>query len=76
MSFAARFVLGAGVDHQQAIALVLAPADAPAQLVELREAEAFGVLDEHEVGVFHVDADLDDRRGDQRVDLAVAEARA
>ena len=35
-------------------------ADAPAQLVKLRKAEAFGVLDNENSGVRHVDANLDD----------------
>jgi hypothetical protein len=41
--------------------------------VQLREPEALGVLDEHHRRVGHVDADLDHRRGDQHVELAVAE---
>ena len=48
---------------------VAAP-DAPAQLVELRQAEALGVLDDDHGRVRHVDADLDDRGRDQDVELA------
>jgi hypothetical protein len=33
--------------------------DAPAQLVQLAQAEALGVLDHHQAGVGHVHADLD-----------------
>ena len=46
----------------------------PAELVELREPEALGIFDEHERGVWHVDADLDDRGGDEHLCLAGAEA--
>ena len=46
-----------------------AAADAAAQLVELRQAEALGVLDDHDRRVRHVDADLDDGGRDQDVDL-------
>lgn len=42
--------------HEDAVALVGAAAHASAQLVELREAEALGVLDYHHGGVGHVDA--------------------
>ena len=61
--------------EEQAQRLVLAAADAPAQLVQLRDPVALGVLDEHDRGVGHVDADLDDRRGDEDVGLAGREAR-
>ena len=47
-----------------------AAADAPAELVELREPEALGIFDEHEVRVRHVDADLDDGGGDEHLGLA------
>ena len=43
-------------------------ADAAAQLVELREAEAVGALDDDRVRGGHVDAGLDDRRADEQVD--------
>src|SRR5438093_4051494 len=44
------------------------PSDAPAELVQLREAEALRVLDDHERRLRHIDADLDDRRRDQDAD--------
>ena len=53
---------------------MLAAADAPAQLVQLGDAVAVGVLDEHDRGVGDVDADLDDGRGDEHVRLAAGEA--
>ena len=37
--------------------------------MELGEAEALGVFDEHERGVRHVDADLDDGGGNENIDL-------
>ena len=56
--------------QQDAVRLVRAAADAAAQLVQLRQAEALGVLDHHHRRVRHVDADLDDRRRDEDVELA------
>ena len=55
------------VQQQTGRGLVAAP-DAAAQLVQLREAEALGVLDDHHRGRRHVDPDLDDRRRDQQID--------
>ena len=51
-----------------------APADAAAQLVQLGDAEAVGALDHHHRRLGHVDADLDDRRRDEDLELAGAEA--
>ena len=44
-------------------------ADPAAQLVQLRQAEALRVLDEHDAGVRHVDPHLDHGGGDQDVQL-------
>src|SRR3989442_11697564 len=49
--------------EQDAVRLPRAAADAAAQLVQLREPEALGVLDQHDGGVRDVDADLDDGGG-------------
>ena len=49
--------------------------DAPAQLVQLREAEALGVLDDHQRRVRDVDAHLDHRRRHEHLRLAGLEAR-
>ena len=57
------------VGDKDAVGLVPATANAAAQLVELGEAEALGVFNQHERGVRHVDADLDDGSGDEHVDL-------
>ncbi len=51
-----------------------AAADASAELVKLGEAEAFGVLDDHGGGVGDVDADFDDRGGDEDLRFVFAEA--
>ena len=61
--------------EQHADARRRAAADPAAQLVQLRQAEALGVLDHHQRGVRHVDADLDHRGGDQHRDLAAGEER-
>ena len=55
--------------QQHAHRFAAAAPDPPAQLVQLREAHALGVLDHHQRGIGHVDADLDHRGGDQQVDL-------
>ena len=61
------------VEEQAGGALAAAP-DAPAELVQLRQPEALGVLDHHDRRVGHVDADLDHRRGDEDRDVAGAKA--
>ena len=58
--------------EQQAGRMARAAADAAAQLVQLRKAEALGVLDHHDGGLRHIDADLDHRGGDQQLRLAGA----
>ena len=50
-----------------------APPHPPAQLVELRDAEAIRLLDDHDGRVRHVDAQLDDGGRDQHVQRAVRE---
>ena len=51
-----------------------APHPSP-QLVELGEPQAFGVVDDHQGCVRHVDAHLDDRGRHQDIDLAGLEVR-
>ena len=41
--------------------------------MQLREAEGVGALDDHRVGVGHVEAGLDDRRADQHVEALLPE---
>ena len=66
--------LGQGLrEDQDAGRLVRAAADPPAQLVQLGEAEALGVLDDHQAGVGHVHAHLDHRGGHQHLELAAHE---
>ena len=38
--------------------------------MQLGQTQALGILDHHQAGVGHVDADLDHRRRDQQGDLA------
>ena len=47
-----------------------AATDTTSQLVQLREAEPFGVFDDHHGGVRHVDADFHDGRRDQHVHVS------
>ena len=53
--------------EQQAGGMAGPAADAAAQLVQLREPEALGVLDHHDGRLRHVDADLDHGGGDQQL---------
>ena len=53
-----------------------APATDPAaQLVQLGEAHAFGILDHHEGRIGHIHADLDHRGGHQQLDAVGLEGR-
>ena len=62
--------------QQDADALRRAAPDAPAQLVQLREPDALGVLDHHQRRVGHVDADFDHRGRDQQLDRRRARKRS
>ncbi len=59
--------------REQTQAGMLSASDTPTQLMELADAEAISVHHEHHRSVRHVDADLDDRRAHQYVDLTIAE---
>ena len=56
--------------HQNTVTLRGPAPYTSAKLVQLREAEALGLLDDHQAGVGHVHADLDHRGRDQDLDLA------
>ena len=62
--------LGLRIGEEDAVGLVLAAADAPAQLVELGEPVAVGALDQHHARVGDVDPDLDHARRHQHLRLA------
>jgi len=66
--------VGPDVAEEDAPARVRAAPHAPAELMQLRESEALGMLDDHHRRVRHVDADLDHRRRDEHIDRAVAES--
>ena len=53
-----------------------ATADPAAELVELREPEQVGAVDDERVRVRHVETRLDDRRADEHVGLALPEPRS
>ena len=63
------------VGDEDAVGLRLAASDTSAQLMKLRQAEAFGVFDHHDSGIRHIDADLDHRGGNQKPDLSCGKAR-
>ena len=60
-------------DQQVRVRGLVAPADAAAQLVELREAVGLGAVDQDRVGRRDVEAVLDDRRREEHVGLARVE---
>ena len=43
--------------------------------MELGQPETVGMLDDHQIRIENVDADLDDRGGDKKLNLAVSERR-
>ncbi|MEI2704358.1 MAG: hypothetical protein V9E89_03630 [Ilumatobacteraceae bacterium] len=55
------------------VGLLRAAPDPPAQLVQLRQAEQIGAVDDQRVGVGDIQPALDDRRRQQNVVLAVGE---
>ena len=61
------YLLAFVVGDKDAPALVPAAPDTAAQLMQLAETEALGVFDDHQRGVRHVHADLDDRRRDKDI---------
>ena len=62
--------LGLRRGEDAAEARMLAAADPPAKLVQLRQAEPLAALDRHQRGVGHVDAHFDQRRRNQHLDFA------
>ena len=56
--------------HQHAVGFGGAASDASAQLMHLREPEAFRVFNDHDRSVGDIHAHLDDRGGNQNVQLA------
>ena len=47
--------------------------DPSAELMELREAEAFGIVENHDTGVRNIHSHLDDGCGNQRSDFSLSE---
>ena len=59
---------GVGIADEDAKRLLATAPHAAAQLVQLRQAEALGVFDDHHRGIGHIHADLNDRGTDQDLD--------
>src|SRR5439155_10346883 len=59
---------------QDAIALLAAAADSPAELMQLRQTVALGLLDQHHGRVGNVYADLDYSGRNQNLDLPLLKA--
>src|SRR5207248_4131667 len=55
------------------IRLMMRPADAAAQLMQLGEAELVGAMDDDRIGGGNVDAALDDRGAKQQIDALLVE---
>ena len=62
-----------GGNQEVGVGLLALPSDAPAELVELGEAEAVGAIDDDGIGRRDVEPRLHDGRRDEDVDLAVHE---
>ena len=62
------------VGNQNAAGIRRAAPHAPAQLVQCRQAEPLGILNDHDRRVRHVNADLDDCRRDKHVQLTGLES--
>src|SRR5581483_3374067 len=59
--------------HENAIGLCGSTADPAAKLVQLRQTESLSMFDYHDVCVGHIDANLDDGRGNQNLQIAFLE---
>src|SRR4029077_18411914 len=59
--------------HQDTVGLGRSATDSTTELMELRQPEAFGVFNDHDRGVGHIDTDFDHRSSNQNIDLAFLE---
>ena len=59
--------------HQVGVSAMVRAADAAPQLMQLRQTQLVGAVDDHGVGAGHVDAGFDDGGGDQDVEALVVE---
>ena len=67
-----RSLLGLAGAQQDAKRFVFAAADPAPKLVQLGETESLGVFNQHNSRIWHIDADLEHSRADQRVGVAAA----
>ena len=58
------------VGNEQAVGLVVAPPDAAAELVQLRQTKTVGAFNDHDGAVGHVYAHLNDGRGNQDIGMS------
>jgi len=61
------------IGDQDTVRLMRTASHAASELMELTEAEAVGILDDHDGGVRDIDADFDDGSGDEDMDIACGE---
>src|SRR5215470_7476371 len=64
-----------GAVDQEAARALAAATDATAQLMKLSKPEALGMLDHHDTCLRNIDANLNDRGGDEQARLAGGKAR-
>ena len=71
-----RFCFKSGsIRKQYAVTLMRPAADAPAQLVQLRQSETLSIFHDHKRRVGNVHSNFDDRRGNQNIILARGKSR-
>lgn len=63
-----------GVCDEEAVRFGFAPSDTAAKLVELSKAEAVGLFDDHDGGVWNIDANFDDGGGNEAVYMSGSKA--
>ena len=78
MSAASRFLASLEMvrfigNQQVRIGLVVPSADPAPELIDLGQAEPFGLVDDHGVGRWNVQAGLDDGGAHQQIDLIVSQ---
>ncbi len=54
--------------------MAISPTDTTAELVKLGEAKTLGGFDDDDASLWNVDADFDDRSGDENLSLAFSKA--
>ena len=64
----------AALGHKDAVSLQITASDTAAKLMELGQAEALSAVDEHDGRIGNIDADFNDARRYQEVDISLLES--